>query len=130
MKIFKSRFVSLLMIAALSSQLFSCGYFTHPERRGQKSTAKLDWPVVGLDAIGLIFFIIPGVIAFAVDFTSGTIYLPAHQQSSTNAADLHAGLEIKLKKEDLTKEKIATAIKEKTKVAVNFDDPRLEIYKQ
>ena len=75
-KIIKSRFLSLLLITALSSQLFSCGYLLHSERRGQKSTASLDWPIVGLDAIGLIFFIIPGVIAFAVDFSSGTIYLP------------------------------------------------------
>ena len=29
-----------------------------------------------LDAVGLLFFFVPGVIAFAVDFSNGTIYLP------------------------------------------------------
>ncbi len=33
--------------------------------------------VAVLDGIGLLFFLIPGIIAFAVDFHEGTIYLPA-----------------------------------------------------
>ena len=52
-----------------------CGTILHPERRGQPP-GPLDWSIVALDAIGLIFFIIPGIIAFAVDFGTGTIYLP------------------------------------------------------
>jgi len=29
-----------------------------------------------MDGVGVLCFIVPGVIAYAVDFTSGTIYLP------------------------------------------------------
>ncbi len=47
----------------------------YPERKGQRD-GRLDIGVVLLDGIGLLFFIIPGVIAYAVDFTNGTIYLP------------------------------------------------------
>ena len=36
----------------------------------------LDWSIVALDGIGLLLFFIPGVIAFAVDFATGAIYLP------------------------------------------------------
>ncbi|MDR1896125.1 MAG: hypothetical protein LBR10_04960 [Prevotellaceae bacterium] len=36
----------------------------------------MDWKIVGLDALGLILFFIPGIIAFAVDFHTGAIYLP------------------------------------------------------
>jgi hypothetical protein len=36
----------------------------------------LDWSVVALDALGLILFFVPGVIAFVVDFATGAIYLP------------------------------------------------------
>jgi hypothetical protein len=48
----------------------------HPERRGQPPGGSLDWSIVALDAVGLLLFFIPGVIAFAVDFATGAIYLP------------------------------------------------------
>ena len=67
--------VSLALVAALAIQTAGCGTILHPERRGQKG-GRLDAGIVVLDAIGLLFFIIPGVIAFAVDFSNGTIYLP------------------------------------------------------
>ena len=53
-----------------------CGTIMYPDRRGQKG-GRVDAGVAVLDAIGLLFFIIPGVIAFAVDFGNGTIYLPS-----------------------------------------------------
>lgn len=52
-----------------------CGTILHPERRGQ-CAGPLDWKIVALNGIGLLFFFLPGVIAFAVDFSNGTIYLP------------------------------------------------------
>jgi hypothetical protein len=65
----------LLISAALIFQSAGCGTLMHPERKGQRG-GDLDPGIVVLDAIGLLFFIIPGVIAFAVDFSNGTIYLP------------------------------------------------------
>ena len=56
-------------------QLMGCGTILYPERKGQKS-GKIDAGVAILDGSGVLFFIIPGVIAFAVDFYNGTIYLP------------------------------------------------------
>jgi hypothetical protein len=49
----------------------------HPERRNQPPGGDLDWGVFALDTLGLLLFFLPGVIAFAVDFTTGAIYLPA-----------------------------------------------------
>jgi hypothetical protein len=63
--------LSLLLVASAAG----CGTLLYPERRGQRS-GRLDWRVVMLNGIGLFFFFIPGVIAFAVDFVNGTIYLP------------------------------------------------------
>lgn len=60
---------------AICFQLVSCGTILHPERKGQIS-GKVDPGIVALDAVGLLFFFVPGVIAFAVDFSNGTIYLP------------------------------------------------------
>jgi hypothetical protein len=70
------RFFNSIITALLVFQLTGCGTILYPERRGQMA-GHLDAGIVVLDAIGLLFFIIPGVIAFAVDFSNGTIYLPA-----------------------------------------------------
>ncbi|MDD5303841.1 MAG: hypothetical protein PHS14_12135 [Elusimicrobia bacterium] len=63
------------IVLALISQSAGCGTILHPERKGQQD-GRIDPGIAVLDGIGLLFFIIPGVIAFAVDFTNGTIYLP------------------------------------------------------
>lgn len=65
------------ILALLAVDGIGCGTILHPERRGQPA-GPLDWSIVLLDAIGLLFFFIPGVIAFAVDFSNGTIYLPTY----------------------------------------------------
>lgn len=67
----KSLIVTLMLVSYLVS---SCGTLFYPERRGNAS-GRLDPAVVVLDGIGLLFFIIPGVIAFAVDLSTGCIYL-------------------------------------------------------
>lgn len=57
--------------------LSSCGTVIYPGRVNQKEHGGLDPAIVILDAIGLFFFIIPGLIAFAVDFGTDAIYVPA-----------------------------------------------------
>lgn len=71
---------------ALAGGVLGCGTVLHPERRGQPS-GRLDWGVVLLDGLGLIFFFfVPGVIAFAVDFATGAIYLPPESTDSSPPA--------------------------------------------
>lgn len=53
-----------------------CGYFLYPERRGQIG-GEVDVPILILDCTLLVLWIVPGVAALAVDFTSGAIYLPS-----------------------------------------------------
>jgi len=79
LKLSRRQWIALAVVVAPQS---GCGTIFWPERRGQPA-GPLDWKVVVLDAIGLLFFFIPGVIAFAVDFSNGTIYLPPGQYSST-----------------------------------------------
>jgi len=57
-------------------QVVGCGTIMYPERRGQNH-GQIDSGVAILDGLGLLLFIIPGVIAFAVDFSTGAIYYPA-----------------------------------------------------
>jgi hypothetical protein len=75
--------LSSALIVAMVLQFSACGTIMYPERKGQKD-GQIDSTVAILDGIGLLFFIVPGVIAFAVDFSNGTIYLPGTQTSSFN----------------------------------------------
>lgn len=76
-----ARGTCLLMVIVVTIGVTSCGTILYPERRGQPA-GKIDAGVAVLDGIGLLFFLIPGVIAFAVDFTTGTIYLPPDSSRS------------------------------------------------
>ncbi len=73
--------VCFLIGVTLLVQIFGCGTIIYPERRGQKS-GRIDPGIAILDGIGLLFFIIPGLIAYGVDFTTGAIYLPGGHRSS------------------------------------------------
>ncbi|MBU1087306.1 MAG: hypothetical protein KKD05_07295 [Candidatus Omnitrophica bacterium] len=65
----------VLTCAVLILQLTGCGTIMYPDRRGQKG-GRIDVGVAVLDGVGLFFFLIPGIIAYAVDFSTGAIYLP------------------------------------------------------
>ncbi|EKE77395.1 hypothetical protein [Gallaecimonas xiamenensis] len=65
----------LCLVGLLTVQLSGCGLLLHPERQGQKG-GRIDPAVAIFDAAGLLLFLIPGLVAFGVDFYHGTIYLP------------------------------------------------------
>lgn len=71
---------SILLSTTLVTQLTACGTVFYPERRGQIS-GEIDPGVAILNGIGLLFYVIPGLIAFAVDFTTGAIYFPDERYS-------------------------------------------------
>lgn len=81
------KLVSSFLIACLLSQMVACGLILHPERKGQKA-GQIDPAIALFDAIGLLFFLVPGVIAFAVDFYSGTIYLPGGKRAQLTPEEL------------------------------------------
>ncbi|MGE8412906.1 MAG: polyribonucleotide nucleotidyltransferase [Pseudomonas sp.] len=68
------RVVGGILVTALLTQLTACGSIFFPDRRGQID-GKIDPVIVALDAVGLLFYVIPGLIAFGVDFATGAIYL-------------------------------------------------------
>lgn len=100
----------------------ACGVILYPERKGQ-SSGRIDPAVAIFDGIGLLFFIIPGVIAYAVDFATGTIYLP-HTASNgdfdiNNATAIHTG------NKHLKEADIQTAIRRHTGQQVSMNNPAL-----
>ncbi|BFM48797.1 hypothetical protein [Marinomonas sp. THO17] len=82
-----SRFIKAIVGLLLVSQLTACGTLLYPDRRGL-SHGPIDAGVVALNAIGLLLFFVPGVVAFGVDFVTGTIYLPGGATASLNADEL------------------------------------------
>jgi|TARA_B100001059_G_scaffold229017_1_gene260944 hypothetical protein len=66
---------AIVLCGSLITQLSACGSIFYPERRGQIS-GQIDPGVAILNGIGLLIYIIPGLIAFGVDFATGAIYLP------------------------------------------------------
>ncbi len=124
----------------LAFQLVSCGTLLYPERRGQTS-GRLDPAVVLMDTIGLFFFVIPGVIAFAVDIYTGCIYLPGghsdrgvtdrlKQMLGGNTKTAIDGLlVIQTDPRALDLRVIAAIVSEETGHVIRPDDPRLIVKK-
>ncbi len=71
---------TVLVVAAYSTT--GCGTVLHPERRHRSHSGQIDWKIAAMNGLGLVLFFVPGVIAFAVDFYTGAIYLPAGNASS------------------------------------------------
>ena len=109
------RFLKSLLVICIALQAVSCGTVFYPERRGQPA-GRLDPKVVALDAVGLLVFFVPGVIAFAVDFNNGTIYLPPEEygQNSATPGTNTEWSAIEVDADELTAEGITAVIREKT----------------
>ena len=116
--------LNITVTALLVFQLAGCGTLLYPERRGQRA-GSLDVGVVILDAIGLLFFIIPGVIAFAVDFSNGTIYLPARRPvTAEHTVELR---QIKFDPKHTSLAQIEKIIKDQTGYAVKLTQANVRV---
>ena len=76
----RSRVIGGVLAVSLFTQLAACGTLFYPVRRGQID-GRIDPAVAALNAIGLIFYLLPGLIAFGIDFATGAIYLPDNSYS-------------------------------------------------
>ncbi len=73
--------VVLVATLILALQSVGCGTLIYPERRGQTG-GQIDPGIAILDAAGLLVFVVPGLVAFGVDFVTGAIYLPGGKKAS------------------------------------------------
>lgn len=122
-KIFKA--VNGLICGVLILQLIGCGTIMYPERKGQKA-GKIDAGVAVLDGIGLLFFLIPGIIAFAIDFNNGTIYLPGTSSSSLEIENMK---QVKFDPKHSSLLAIERIIKEETGTSIKLDQFDMSITK-
>ncbi|MFZ6047461.1 polyribonucleotide nucleotidyltransferase [Pseudomonas sp. CR3202] len=116
-----SRLIGGLVAATLLTQLTACGTLFYPDRRGQIE-GKIDPVVAGLDAIGILFYVIPGLIAFAVDFATGAIYLPEGQHAQVSPEKLKEAIGADGKVDNVI---LKAIIERETGRSLPLDNPQL-----
>lgn len=134
----RRRWVVTQICAVVTVAASGCGTLLYPERRGQRG-GRLDWKVVALNGVGLLFFFIPGVIAFAVDFINGTIYLPdesvpcepthlpAPVSEKTSGKRRVSGLRpVKIPRKELTPKRIEEVIAQHTGKTISLENDDYE----
>lgn len=108
----RRRFLRILICtssaAAVTSGTGGCGLILHPGRKSAPHSNQIDWKVAALDGLGLILFFVPGVVAFAVDFYTGAIYLPAN-----NGQVGYTASKFELKRRDIPREDLKMSSIEK-----------------
>ncbi len=122
-KLVKTLYV--LVCAILIIQLAGCGTIMYPERRGQKG-GRIDAGVAVMDGLCLLLFVIPGIIAYAVDFSNGAIYLPGTTRSSLDLKNIK---QVKFNPKHYTYATIEKIIKEETGYAVKLNQDNMKIYR-
>jgi hypothetical protein len=115
----------ILVSMGIVVQLIGCGTLIYPERRGQKS-GPIDPGIAILDGIGLLVFIIPGLVAFAVDFTTGAIYLPGGAKKSSALTGQMKVTRVNLS--ELNKTTIREIVMKETGCPASVDMSKAEVY--
>lgn len=91
MKRFRTKKIVCILLILISLHYAGCGTILYPERRGQTG-GEVDPAVIVMDGLLLFVAIIPGVVAFAVDLTTGAIYKPS-KRVEASTLDRHKFLE-------------------------------------
>lgn len=116
----RSRVIGGVLAVSLFTQLSACGTLFYPDRRGQID-GKIDPAIAALNAVGLIFYLLPGLIAFGIDFATGAIYLPDNEYSMAPEKLQEAiGAD-----GQIDQAKLKAIIETETGRSLPFDDPRL-----
>ena len=78
------------------------------------------------------FFLIPGVVAYIVDYSTGAIYLPPDEKPKSDkcdftVADLDDMIKIETGDKHLSSEKIEAVILRELGIKFDMEDERLEV---
>ncbi|MCQ4257089.1 polyribonucleotide nucleotidyltransferase [Stutzerimonas stutzeri] len=116
----RSRVIGGVLAVSLVTQLTACGTLFYPDRRGQID-GKIDPAIAIANAVGLLFYVIPGLIAFGIDFATGAIYLPEGSYSMAPEK-----LQEAIGADGVVDQaKLKAIIETETGRNLPFDDPRL-----
>ena len=117
----KTRIIGSVVALSLVTQLTACGTLFFPDRRGQIE-GKIDPVVAGLNAVGILFYVIPGLIAFGIDFATGAIYYPPGQTAQVDPAKLKDAVNADGSVDNL---KLQAILESELGQRLPLDDPRL-----
>jgi hypothetical protein len=109
-------FVGLICVVVsvvLITQLYGCGTIIYPERRGQTG-GTVDGGIAIMDALWLLVFIVPGVVAFAIDFSTGAIYFPHGSKRSSGPGEYSKMTVVRVDPRDLNEAKIKAVVMKET----------------
>jgi hypothetical protein len=115
------RLLCVALGGALLTQLAACGTLFYPERRGQID-GKLDPVVFALDAVGLLLYIVPGLIALGIDFATGAIYLPGGETYSVAPERLREAVD---DRGQVNRQRLRGIIREASGQDLPLDHPQL-----
>lgn len=121
------KFLSAIVMVMFLLQAVSCGTLLYPERRGQTG-GRIDVGVAILDGIGLLLFIVPGLIAFAVDFATGAIYMTRGSKTSVKSPEADNMVVIRVNPEKLNRQSIEEIVSNQTGYPIILDQRNLKIF--
>ncbi len=116
-----TRIIGGVLAASLLTQLTACGTLFFPDRRGQIE-GRIDPVIAALDAVGILFYVIPGLIAFGIDFATGAIYLPGGTSAQVDPQALQNLVDAD---GQIDNAKLKVLIEQSTGHSLPLDDPRL-----
>ena len=96
----------------------ACGTLFYPERHGRRS-GRVDPAVLLLDGALLFFFVVPGLVAFAIDFYTGGVYMTDGRGRALRIDADPAALDARFE----------AIVSEHAGRAVRLDDPNLERFR-
>lgn len=112
----------IVLISLILSQIAGCGSIFYPDRRGQID-GQIDPVIAGLDAVGLLFYIVPGVVALGVDFTTGAIYFPKNRYT-LSPQQLHNAWD---ESGQLDRRKLQQLIEQETGRSISLTTPEMRM---
>ena len=127
-----TKIVSIFVMCAFVVSVISCGTILYPERIGQRG-GRIDPAIFILDGIGLLFFFIPGVVAFAVDFSNGTIYLPEKENNQSrlkDKSDLEGMVAVTVDKKELTLKRIEEIVESHSEQHIDLTVAEITVCRQ
>jgi hypothetical protein len=98
---------------ALVVQIVGCGTLLYPERHGRRG-GRVDPGVLIMDGVLLFFFVVPGLVAYAIDFYTGAVYVSGTKRTAVLFVD----------PAELTDERLETILSVHAGREVHLDDPR------
>ncbi len=118
----KNKYLSIVMAVVLAVCISACGTIIYPERVGQPK-GRIDPGVVIMDGLCLLIVVVPGLVAFIVDFATGAIYLPGGtfgQNDSKDVALAQIAVIGPQKKGEPNLDQIAAALSDHTGKPINL----------